>query len=182
MKKLLTVLLSILIFILPLTVLSDSSWLAVPSYYKMWADMYYKVETDDEITVPGRNSENLTLTKMDKITTFTDPKTMNVVKLSIIYYDTNVTYTDKMNTDRLNRALSFFSAIEGGNFLNLSEAERSVAEKISIDIVTAIDNLTDAQYEDIWKGAYVELYVSDKGAYYIHLEYNSRYVIYFMPK
>ena len=181
MKKLTFAVSLLLSVMISVTVFADSSWLAVPAYYHMWADMYFEVKVDDEIRGPERNSENLTVQTMDKVSTYTNPETLNVEKISLIFHDANITYSSEMVTAKIKRAMSFFCAIEAGNLLNITSDEIRKGVNKALEIYVSVEGLTDAQYEKLWNGEYIKLCDSVKGAYYIHYEYNSRYLIYFFP-
>ncbi len=181
MKKSLSILLSIIIMIAPITCSADSSWLAVPANYALWAKYYFDLDIDEEIKGPTRDNEDHTVMKMDKISTYSNRQTMDVIKVSLIVYDTNITYTEKLNQENMKRFFSFICAIEGGNLINTTSEEIRKGIIKAIEVRTAMDSISDTKYEQAWKGKYVEFYKSEIGTYYLHYEMNSRYLVSFFP-
>lgn len=158
---------------------ADAYYLAVPAYYAMWAKSLFGIEVDEKITTSRK--DDWTVTSMDKITTYTNRQTMDVEKISLYFYDTNVYYTEKMEDERIGRLLSFFYAIEGGNFFAISNEETQAVMENVTKIITTMDNLSDDFYRRIWNKEMVSFYTSEKGTYYEHLEYSSRYYVDFIP-
>lgn len=180
MKRFLSLLFVCILF--PLFSLADSlSFLGVPTYWVMWAQNVFGVTGIEEEISTSRDNDNLTVTTMDKISAYTNPQSLEVEKLSLMFYDANLFYSEEQKQTLANKAMSFFCAIEGGNFLTISKEDAGSAVKKAIDMYDAMSDVINNQHTDLWNGKYVSFCASEQGTYYLRLLYHTRYYIYFVP-
>jgi len=160
---------------------ADLDYLATGANYVLWAKMIYDIDIDDKVHDRGLDQDGLSVAAMDKLITYTNMETMEVAKISYIIYDKNIFYTKDQETQRKQKVLSFFSAIEGGDLLTLSNEEAISTMETASRIYEASQDLDRSQVNDYNSGLFVRFYATLNGTYYTHFEYMSREVVYFVP-
>jgi len=172
----------VLMMLFPLLLTAESNFLSAGPYYLTWAESIYGEEADREIRT-SRNTKDETVVSADKVSSYSSPSTFEVARLSFLFMDMNIYYTGKTYQTMCNKTKAFFCAIEAGNALNLSKLEilewdRAAEAFLNDQVFGYIREVKEAIYAD----GYHPFYTTQKGTYYFRYEYNSRIMIYFVPK
>lgn len=184
MKRKLALALSALFLFVSLTILpaaADPYYNGVGPFYLTWAKLLFQIDGIDENIRTSRDGDDITVTSMEKVSVYSNRKTLDVEKVSFRFYDDNIYYTDEQIIVLHQKLLSFLCAIEGGSFLIISNEEARAAMEKATDIYDALINLTDEQYRQLKSGDYLMVYISKYGTYYRRIEYMQAQMIYFVP-
>lgn len=180
-KKMLAMVLFVTIAFIPLLSIADTSWMTMPANYAMWAKYYFNTDISDEINTLQRDDAGNTVMSMDQIMTYSNPETMDLVKVSLVYFDFDTLITKSSAIDTYNRVLSFYLAIENGKYMDLTMAEISNAVDQAMDFSRKIPQASDSKFIDASDGKYAEFYSTEKGTYCLRFEDESFMKIYFFP-